>query len=64
MVLFGVMTLSRIPNPKDDKFDKYGVSEMFDMLRMWKVCEDVESSGQGHPAMLNNDLSVGAILLE
>ena len=30
-VLFRVMSPSRIPNPEDDKFDEYGVSEMKEM---------------------------------
>ena len=61
MTLFGVMTPLRIPNPEDDKFEEYGASEI---KELWKVCEDVEGSGQGHPDMLNNDMSVGALLLE
>ena len=51
-----------IPNPEDDKFDEYGVSEMKELWKEWG--EDVEGSGQVHPAILNNDLGVGALLLE
>ena len=33
-------------------------------VELWKVLgEDVESSGQVHPAIWNNDLGVGALLL-
>ncbi len=28
MVLVGVMSLSQIPNPEDDFFDEYGMSEI------------------------------------
>ena len=62
MALFGVMSPSRIPNPEDDKFDEYGVSEVKKLWKEWG--EDVEGSGQVHPAILNNDLGVRAILLE
>ena len=61
-VLFRVMSPSRIPNPEDDKFDEYGVSEMKELWQGWG--KDVEGSGQVHPAILNNDLGVGALLLE
>ncbi len=54
MVLFGVMSPSCIPNPEDDKFDAYGVSEMKELWKEWG--EDVEGSGQVHPAILSNDL--------
>ena len=53
------MTLSRIPNPEDDKFHEYGVKELW---KSWG--EDVEGSGQVHHAILNNDLGVAALLLE
>ncbi len=53
------MTLSRIPNPEDDKFHEYGVKELW---KSWG--EDVEGSGQVHPAIINNDLGVAALLLE
>ena len=62
MALFGVMTASGIPNPEGDEFDKYGVSEMKERCSAWG--EDVESSGQVHPAILSNDLGVAALLLE
>ena len=39
MVLFGVFSPSRIPNPEDDKFHEYGVSEMEELWKVW--CEDV-----------------------
>ena len=38
-----------IPNPEDDKFDEYGVSEMKEMWKEWG--EDVEGSDQVHPAI-------------
>ena len=65
MALFGVMTPSKIPNPEDDegdKFHEYGVSEMKELWKAWG--EDVEGSGQVHPAILSNDLGVAALLLE
>jgi hypothetical protein len=35
------------------------------MKVLWKAWgEDVEGSGQVHPAILNNDLDVAALLLE
>ena len=46
MALFGVMSPSRIPNPEDDKFDEYGVSEVKKLWKEWG--EDVEGSGQVH----------------
>ncbi len=33
--LFGVMTPSTIPNPQDDKFHEYGVSEMKELWKVW-----------------------------
>ena len=62
MALFGVMSPSRIPNPEDDKFYEYGVSEVKELWKAWD--EDGEGSGQVHPAILNNDLGVAALLLE
>jgi hypothetical protein len=60
--LFGVMSPCRIPKPENDQFDEYGVSEMKDLWKEWG--EDVEGSGQVHPAILRNDLGVAALLLE
>ncbi len=61
MALFGVMTPSQILNPEDDKFYEYGVSEMKELWKAWD--EDVESvKSQVHPAILNNDLGVAALL--
>ena len=54
MAVFRVLTPYLIPNPKDDKFDEYGVSEMKELRKV--SGEDVEGSGQVHPAILNNDL--------
>jgi len=63
MAVFRVLTPYLIPNPKDDKFDdEYGVSEMKELRKV--LGENVEGSGQVHPAIFNNDLGVGALLLE
>ena len=62
MALFCVMSPFRIPNPEDDKFDEYGVSEMKELWKAWG--DDFEGSNQVHPAILNNDLGVSVFLLE
>jgi hypothetical protein len=46
------MSPSHIPNPEDDKFDEYWVSEMQELWKEWG--EDVEGSGQLHRAILSN----------
>ena len=61
MVLVGVMSLSQIPNPEDDKLDDYGVSKMKAPWKVWG--EDVEGSVQVHHAILNNDLGVARCVI-